>query len=382
MRTYELSLTPNYVSDWNLRMAVRELIQNGIDQEVLDKNNRFEIYYENGTIRFSNTKSALKINTLLLGKSTKTNNEDTVGQFGEGYKISALVLNRLGKTFTVYNHSKNEVWTTRFVNSRRWHDKILVFDVDDNATVETGLAIEVGNISSEEWDDLQEIWLGFQECSRIHTTYGDILTDESQKNKVYVNGLFISCSADLKYGYDFKPQYLKLERDRMSCDNFDARKFSSKMVNEAYINGSLDPSMVHEMIDDDNDDVSLLDYDDDTTAITESYLLEFDQEHMENDSLDKKEKDEILRKPIPIANQKEYDYAAALGGNPVFVSYRIAGLLNSAKQERLSQLSDYVATHESSTTPVEMLENWYNRFSFYLPMEADKELKKIMELLK
>lgn len=88
-KCYELTLTPNYVSDWTFNDALRELIQNGTDQEVLDKENEFQIIY-NGkekTLRLVNQKSVLKINTLLLGRSSKANNEDTVGQFGEGYWI-------------------------------------------------------------------------------------------------------------------------------------------------------------------------------------------------------------------------------------------------------------------------------------------------------
>ena len=130
-KCYELTLTPNYVSDWTFNDALRELIQNGTDQEVLDKENKFQIIY-NGkekTLRLVNQKSVLKINTLLLGRSSKANNEDTVGQFGEGYKIAALVLNRLGKTFTIYNNEKGEIWESRFKNSEKWLEKILAFYV-------------------------------------------------------------------------------------------------------------------------------------------------------------------------------------------------------------------------------------------------------------
>ena len=161
MRTYELSLTTNYVSDWDFPMAIRELIQNGIDQEAVDHHNNFSIEYRDGSIWFRNPKSRLKINTLLLGRSTKRNDENTVGQFGEGYKIAALVLNRMGKSFTVHNYQKKEIWTTRFVNSRRWHDKILVFDVDEKHEDGIGLSVEVGNVTKEEYESLQSVWLGF-----------------------------------------------------------------------------------------------------------------------------------------------------------------------------------------------------------------------------
>lgn len=57
MKTYELSLTSNYVMDWDFSMAVREIIQNGTDQEILDSSNHFIIKYQNGILRFINTKS-------------------------------------------------------------------------------------------------------------------------------------------------------------------------------------------------------------------------------------------------------------------------------------------------------------------------------------
>ena len=97
VRKIELTITPNYVSDWNFQDAVRELIQNGTDQQTLDPKNVFGISYDEqeNILQLSNSESTLEINTLLLGCSTKSNNTDTVGQFGEGYKIAALVLNRL-----------------------------------------------------------------------------------------------------------------------------------------------------------------------------------------------------------------------------------------------------------------------------------------------
>lgn len=381
MKTYELTLTPNYVSDWDFNMAMRELIQNGTDQEILDKNNVFSISYEDGKILLHNTKSVLKINTLLLGRSTKSKNEDTVGQFGEGYKIAALVLNRIGKSFTVHNHSKNEIWTTRFVNSRRWHDRILVFDVDEKPSEQQGLTIEVGNVSEEEWEKLQSVWLGFiHDCNKVHTTYGDILTDESQKNSVYVNGLFISCSANLQYGYDFKPQYLKLERDRMSCDSFNARDITSKMLNEAYENGDIDPAAVHEMIEDGNDDISFISYEA-GYSMEQGYLKEFDDKN-QMESFDDEEIPETLAKPIPVVCQVDYNYAASLGGNPIYVNRFQGDILANVRKERLKELTDYASTHNEEMTVYDRLNLWHKRYRNYLTTEATEEFEKIIELLK
>ncbi|MFR7443117.1 MAG: hypothetical protein ACLUUO_05980 [Sellimonas intestinalis] len=54
MECYELSLTPNYVKDWEFLDAVRELIQNGIDQET--KYSEKELFFG---IRFKITYSEI-----------------------------------------------------------------------------------------------------------------------------------------------------------------------------------------------------------------------------------------------------------------------------------------------------------------------------------
>ena len=91
-------------------------------------------------------------------------------------------------------------------------------------------------MTPEEYDSIQDIWLGFKkDYKRIDTSKGEILLDEAEKNNIYVNGLYISCSTGLQYGYNFQPKYLKLERDRKSCDSFNAKMLTSEMLNEAFV---------------------------------------------------------------------------------------------------------------------------------------------------
>ena len=183
VRKIELTITPNYVSDWNFQDAVRELIQNGTDQQMLDPKNVFEISYDEqeNILQLSNSKSTLEINTLLLGCSTKSNNTDTVGQFGEGYKIAALVLNRLGKTFSVYNNSKDEIWISKFEHSEVFNEKVLMFEIIPNHTNNDGLVIEIENVTLGEYNSLYDVWIGMPDAENhkaIETSYGRIFTEK------------------------------------------------------------------------------------------------------------------------------------------------------------------------------------------------------------
>lgn len=368
MKTYELSLTTNYVSDWDFEMAIRELIQNGTDQESLEPFNRFHIEYENNCIRFVNDTSTLKINTLLLGRSGKTKDDNTVGQFGEGYKIAALVLNRLGKTFTIYNHGKDEIWTSRFVNSRKWHDKILVFDVNELPSNERNLVIEVGNVSEDEYESLKSTWLGFQsDVQAISTDYGDVLLDPEQENKIYVNGLFISSNAEFKYGYNFKPAYLKLERDRKSCDSWDARSLTAKMLEQAFNEGKVSACEVFEMIEDNADDINLIGYSS-SRGVEDMYIDEFDKKHGGDGTL-----------CVPVSSNSDYEKVEKLGGKPIFVPNQVCNLVYSTKNERISQLHNQYM--ENELDPKDKLENWLFIYEHLLPTNAIQSLKDIINEL-
>lgn len=387
MSTYELSLTSNYVADWDFPMAIRELIQNGVDQETLEPGNVFNIFYENGTLRFENLKSKLKINTLLLGRSSKTHDENTVGQFGEGYKISALVLNRLGKTFTVHNYGKNEIWTTRFINSRKWHDKILAFDVSKNISDRDGLVIEVGNVTQEEYDAIQKIWLGFRkDYERIETSKGEILLDEAEKNNIYVNGLYISCSAELQYGYNFHPKHLRLERDRKSCDSFNAKMLTSEMLNEAFEKDKMEPGKIMELVEDNNDDVEFLKYTSNKVKVIQTCMDTIEKQGKEQLTVqmdcDCDDIPEEITQAIPVTEPSEYEKIKNQGGNPVFVEPQVYNLVKYVAQERTDNLYRYrKEVPVKERTLKEEFEFWMEIYGEELSYEAEKELKELIEQL-
>lgn len=366
MDCYELSLTSDYCHDWEFGDAMRELIQNGIDQEVLNSRNKFSIRYnsENEEIVLRNDNSKLKVNTLLLGKSGKANNEDTVGQFGEGYKIAALVLNRLGKTFTIFNREKNEVWESRFKNSEKWREKILAFYIStNNDQPDDALEIVVGNVTEDEYVELQNVWIGFCESyEKIETSYGEIITDDEFSGKVFVNGLTVDINTSFEFGYNFKPKYIKLERDRKTCDSWNAQATTAHMLSEAMINGLIEPELIREMVSRDSDDTYHLDWISERNHFEEYLVSEFDKENPDS---------------IPVNSQNDFEKVKKLGGNPIIVPYRIASIIKTVTDDRIRKLMNAPAAEK--LTLKEKFYRWLTIYENKLDSKSKKELTDLID---
>ncbi len=369
--TYELTLTENYVSDWDFYDAIRELIQNGTDQEILDTSNHFDMIYDPGekVLRFVNATSKLKINTLLLGRSSKTNNSDTVGQFGEGYKIAALVLNRIGKTFTIYNNNKNEVWTSKFTNSKKWLEKILQFTVTKKETDNKGLVIEVGNVTYWEYEGIADIWLQRYEekndVEKIPTMYGEILLNDELSGRIFVNGLSVNSKNEMHYGYNFKPKYIKLERDRRTCDDWEMGYVTTRMICEAVLAGSLSIYEVTKLADMDAKDIyhmSFAYYEENVAKVKELLLQQFDAQYLDS---------------IPVETQEEYNRVKTYGGKPVIVPQPIARMLKDTMRARIKKLS--MENLDDIPTIKEQLERWLNAWFGELPGDAIDEFRNILK---
>lgn len=79
--SYELPLSRDNVRHWGLKEAVRELIQNALDSE-----SPFEYAFAQGQLFITSRFARLEARTLVLGSTSKSDRDDAIGSFGEGYK--------------------------------------------------------------------------------------------------------------------------------------------------------------------------------------------------------------------------------------------------------------------------------------------------------
>lgn len=240
-RTYVLSLTPEYRSHWSVSDAIRELLQNALD----DKSS-FEYAFPNNHMIIRNVGVSIPAKTLLLGCTSKGDEEDSVGGFGEGFKIALLILCREGYKVLVRNGER--LWTPYFKYSDVYDSDMLHID---EAELEGNLDLTF-IIEGVDEELKKEI---IDKCLYLQKDLGEVINTENgrilkgMKGKLFVGGLYVT-DTNNKYSYDFHPSVLPLNTDRKSVEQWDLLGQTAKMWQEVN-----DPSFVAEMIKEDIPDV-------------------------------------------------------------------------------------------------------------------------------
>lgn len=225
MKKYELSLSRNYVSNWGIEEAIRELLQNAKDSNGEDV---IDIDRDRGIVTITNKNTSIPSSTLLLGNTSKKDDLDKIGQFGEGYKLAILVLLREGKDITIRNG--NKLWTPSFEYSGTFECEVLC--IEETPSTGTDLEFVISPFTSIELDELESEFLGLngQAYNSIQTSYGEILTDSDYKGKVFVDGLPVYEDDSFDYGYNFKPCYVTLDRDRKSINIYELKRLTALSI--------------------------------------------------------------------------------------------------------------------------------------------------------
>lgn len=224
MKTIQLSMSTSYVKHWGLWEALRELLQNALDA----KSKGFEMSVEDKTavsdglyyLEIHNGGPSLSRKSLLLGCTSKEGDDTQIGQFGEGFKLALLVLCRLGHE--VHIDTGNELWTPSLQYSEEFQTDVLTITItekvlQDDVSPTEGVTFRVFGVQ------LSDIKQQYKPDLPINTPLKDM------PGMMFIQGLFVCHSEGFKYGYNFSPGTIKLDRDRGMIDGFDLAFQTSKI---------------------------------------------------------------------------------------------------------------------------------------------------------
>jgi len=337
LKKYTLSLSPDYVLSWGFWEAVRELLQNAIDQKHVSSESeiRFEYDDKSETLIVGSSNCHLTPRTLLLGVSDKQSKDKLIGKFGEGYKLALLVLTRLSYEVIIYN--QNFIWVPKIEYSTEYNEHILVIYETLAPDPVDGVYFHIRDVSDDNFGKIVENYLP-------KLSSNCILEEEYLRKKIFVNGLFVCEIKELEYGYNFSPNRIRLDRDRQMAPTFEISWEASRLW-EAHE----DVEKIYDNLEKDILDVRHVNY---IKNNKDNYIVQrFLRDHPDT---------------IPVSSQTEID---RLRGNKTCV-------VPSPLRDLLRRMHAFVFNRQG--TPTERIEGFYHLFKNQLNSEAQREMEAIL----
>lgn len=215
----KFGISKDYVPDWGVVQAIREIYQNFIDFG--EFNVEIEPITDDQTVvTLSNDFKPESWEFLKIGFTKKKKN--AIGGHGEGLKLAGLVFLRNNLTFKIYTNfgtaypdyytdeNLGECYGIDIKDAKT--DKFQVSFVAENKDIEV-----FKNSHIKEEDKKQSSY------------YGDIVNKPD--GNIYVGGLFVCNLEKLKYSFNFKPQFVKLGRDRAVPSTWDMEYYMNQIIN-------------------------------------------------------------------------------------------------------------------------------------------------------
>ena len=228
MKEYNFTITRNYVSDWGLIEGVREILQNAIDSS-----GEMSVNIKDDTLTISNKGIKLPIKSLLMGYGTKTNDSSSIGGKSEGSLLAIMVLIREGYNVLVTND--DEYWMPKFTYNKDLEEEILTIEVE-HSNPQHIFKYEISGLSEYDIETLLEEFpildkeINGENYESVETQCGEIILDEKYKGRMFVEGLPIQRDDNFEFGYNFKTEYVKLDRDRKAINYYELRGLTAQSL--------------------------------------------------------------------------------------------------------------------------------------------------------
>src|SRR5882672_642857 len=338
---FTLPISPDYVAHWGLWEAVREIYQNALDEQTRYRECLATINYdlENQSLRIDSAKGHLSRKSLLLGSTTKASDKSQRGKYGEGYKLAALVLCRLGLGVSI--RSGKEMWSPQIEHDDTYDADVLTITVEKMASGVDGVTFTIFDVKAAQWQELKKNILDFADKD----SDAILQDDPAQKGRIYVGGLYVATLKNYVCGYAFKPGTIALNRDRDMVNDFDVSWETSRLWTRR---GGM---KCNELLDAEAPDVAHVDsHAYVSSPIVGSYAGYF---HLKYGA-----------SAYPVSSQEEIEKATRAGFKWVLVPKTVQALLRKVKSYFIPDVD----------SPIAKLRTWEKRWRIHLPSQAKVEL--------
>ena len=247
-----LTIDANYLPEWGVQEGLRELIQNTLDAEdATGQRSSLRYSTRSQPVTLKNPGARLDRDALLMGMTTKADDANARGQFGEGLKLGTLALCRAGAAVRIETSSEN--WRASLDEHPSFPGRqVLCFDTHRrHSDGDDVVVIKVKGISKEDYAEAKGRFRRLspaakEEASFATGYFGEVLLDPKDKGSIYVKGIFVESRDGLAYGYDLKQA--KTDRDRRLVNSWDLHYYAAGIITQANKRGALKTRRVFDLL--------------------------------------------------------------------------------------------------------------------------------------
>lgn len=311
---FQYPITIDYVRNWSIRDALRELISNGLDGQTVS-GERFEARHDpkKDILYLTNFNTVVDAQALYLGGTSKIDDKRLIGQYGEGLKLAMLVCARTGVKLVIRNGP--EVWAPA-IEPDKLGTRVLTVNIRKGSETNADFQVEVHGVNSDAWHILQDSFMALRTPSgRQVTKAGEVISDPEYVGKIFVKGVYCCTRPNYSTGYNF--QDLDIGRDRRIPSSYDMDYQISRMWEEL---ATQDKGRFYKLLRQDSAEADALRWTT-TPALSKGLVEEFKEEFGED--------------AYPVSSVAEASELEHLGKNGVMLSSALATILKKEMPTKL-----------------------------------------------
>lgn len=371
-KNYEITISPNYVSNWGIKEAIRELLQNAIDAETNGYNKI--INYDGQTLNITSNGVDLQAKDLILGCSSKEDQDGMIGKYGEGFKLALVVLLRKGMNIEIQNG--NKIWIPSFKISETFGTQVL--NIEEIESSGNELTFSISPVDQQLYNSLLDYFPCIDDSfgRTVDCDNGQILLDKKFKGKMYVEGLYIQTDDNFQYGYNFNSDVVELDRDRKAINYYELRALTAQSI----ITAEECNKEIFDAIS--NSCVDVRDIEDVIDEASESFLEEYREQFYEENNL---EENTLVATESVMKQLEQMDIDVPVVKGTEIQSYLIAkandklGIIEEAKEAIKNKNDKEEAFDSLISSAYAKLMNWFDTNKKYLTKKAQRDFINIMD---
>ena len=200
VKAFDLNIE-KILENWQVRHAVREIIANALDEQLLTHTRDVVISKDGDRWLIRDFGRGLRYSHLTQNENQeKLNAPGVIGRFGIGLKDALATFERNGVSCQI--QSRYGKITTQQMSKQGFGDITTLHAViDDPAFV--GTLVTLNQLADEEVDAAKNMFLAFSGDGVLDTTkYGQIISHESASGKIFINGVLVAQEDNFLFSYN------------------------------------------------------------------------------------------------------------------------------------------------------------------------------------